>query len=179
MPPAPISSRPVWTDGFGITLPIPHSSFWLRTYAGYADGDRSEPFANFFFGGFGNNWVDHQSVQRYRQSYAFPGIELNDAAGTNYVKVLGEWTLPPLRFRRLGISSFYLTWVRTAFFGSGLLTNIDSRQDQRRLANAGAQADIRMTLLSQYRITFSVGYALAFEESFRPIDELMFSVKIL
>ena len=55
-------------------LPLKHSSLWLRSSAGYVAGDdRDEPFANFYFGGFGNNWVDHREEKRYRESRtAFP-----------------------------------------------------------------------------------------------------------
>jgi hypothetical protein len=53
--------------------------------------------------------VDHKGEKRYRAQYAFPGVELNDVAGRNYVKSMVEWNLPPLRFRRAGKPGFYLT----------------------------------------------------------------------
>ena len=72
------------------------------TRAGVAPTDRDEPFSNFFLGGFGNNWVDRGETKRYREWYAFPGFELNELGGTNFVKAMVDWNLPPLRFRRLG-----------------------------------------------------------------------------
>ena len=39
----------------GVALSSAHSSIWLRTAAGFSPQDPAEPFANFFFGGFGNN----------------------------------------------------------------------------------------------------------------------------
>ena len=51
----------------GAALPIGHSSIWLRSAGGYSPRDRSQPFANFYFGGFGNNYVDHAEVKRYRE----------------------------------------------------------------------------------------------------------------
>ncbi len=66
----------------GVALPLPHSSVWLRSAAGVADGDRNDPFANFFFGGFGNNYVDNGDVKRYRDWYALPGFGLNEVGGT-------------------------------------------------------------------------------------------------
>ena len=30
------------------------------------------------FGGFGNNYVDHGEVKRFRSYYSFPGLELNE-----------------------------------------------------------------------------------------------------
>ena len=43
------------TLDLGLPLPIHHSSIWLRTAGGHAFGEVDDPFANFFFGGFGNN----------------------------------------------------------------------------------------------------------------------------
>lgn len=163
----------------GVPLPIKHSSLWLRSSAGYADGDRLEPFANFFFGGFGNNYVDYQTEKRYRQYYSFPGVELNEIGGTNYVKTMLEWPLPPLRFRHLGTPSFYASWARLALFTSGIYTNIDSKIFDSRVANVGGQIDFRLTFLSHLNLTLSTGYARAFEKGYQPADEFMFSVKVL
>ncbi|MBA2303014.1 MAG: PD40 domain-containing protein, partial [Acidobacteria bacterium] len=69
------------TFDLGAPLPLAHSSVWLRSAAGISPGDRDEPFANFFFGGFGNNWVDRGEVKRYREYYAFPGADLNEVGG--------------------------------------------------------------------------------------------------
>ena len=61
-----------------------------------------EPFANFFFGGFGNNYVDRGDEKRYRHVESFPGVELNEIAGRNFAKATLEWNLPPWRFARAG-----------------------------------------------------------------------------
>jgi hypothetical protein len=163
----------------GVPLPLPHSSVWLRMAGGYSPGEKFEPFANFFFGGFGNNWIDWQTEKRYRQYYAFPGIELNHIAGTNFGKGLLEWNLPPLRFRHIGTTSFYMTWARVSLLGSGIITNFDDTVWRREVGNVGAQLDLRMMLLSRLRLTFSTGYALAFEKGFGPSEEFMLSVKVL
>ena len=62
----------------GASLPVGHSSIWLRTAAGLSPRDRTLPFANFFFGGFGNNYVDRGDEKRYRHLESFPGAELNE-----------------------------------------------------------------------------------------------------
>ncbi|MBA3296061.1 MAG: hypothetical protein H0U19_03935, partial [Acidobacteria bacterium] len=54
------------TFDIGTPLPLGHSSVWLRTAAGISPGSREDPFANFFFGGFGNNYVDRGNEKRYR-----------------------------------------------------------------------------------------------------------------
>ncbi len=164
---------------YGIKLPIEHSSVWLRSSVGQAFGDRNDPFANFFFGGFGNNWVDHLHEKRYREFYSFPGVELNEVGGKNFGKAMLEWNLPPIRFRRVGFPAFYFNWARTAIFTSVLRTNLDKPEFRRTLTNVGGQIDFRLVLFSNLVSTFSLGYAVAFEEN-QPTDtEFMFSLKIL
>jgi len=163
----------------GFALPLRHSSVWLRSSAGASPNDRREPFANFYFGGFGNNWVDQGEEKRYRTRDSFPGVAINDVGGRNYVKSTIEWNLPPLRFRRAGRPGFYATWARPALFAGGLVTNLDVPGARRKLANAGAQMDIRCQVLSSLDLTLSGGYALAFEEGRGVRRQAMVSLKLL
>ena len=163
----------------GVALPIRHSSVWLRSSAGFSPGSPEQPYANFFFGGFGNNWVDHGNEKRYREQHAFPGAEINEIGGRNYVKSTLEWNLPPVRFRRVGSPGFYLTWARPALFATGLVTNLDGAGGRRSLTNVGAQVDFQLTILSALDMTLSVGYAAAFEDGSRPRREAMVSLKVL
>ncbi len=163
----------------GFALPINHSSIWLRSSAGYSYGSREEPFANFYFGGFGNNYVDFQDEKRYREYYSFPGVELDEIAGTNYGKLMAEWNLPPLRFSNIGFTSFFLNYARTSLFSTAITTNVDSKEFRRSLLDFGAQIDFRFILLYHLKMTFSIGYAAAVEQYHKPSDEWMFSLKIL
>jgi hypothetical protein len=170
----------VRTDlAYGLVLPLDHSAVWLRGSAGHAFGDRDDPFANFYFGGFGNNWVDHLDIKRFREYYSFPGVEINDIGGRNYAKVLVEWMLPPVRFRRIGFTSAYLRWARTSLFSSGITTNLDSEMHKRELVNIGGQIDLRLVTFSLLESTLSFGYAAALERDRRKSDEFMVSLKIL
>ncbi len=164
---------------YGFLLPMSHSSIWLRSSAGYSVGDRDEPLANFYFGGFGNNWIDYQEQNRYREYYSFPGVELNGFGGSNYGKFMVEWTLPPLRFRRVGFTSFYLRWARLALFSSALMTNVDAPDLRRHATNVGGQIDFRLVTWSLLNSTLSFGYAVAFEENAKASTEVMVSLKIL
>jgi hypothetical protein len=172
-------SRTHGTFDVGMPLPIPHSSLWLRSAAGFSPGSRDEPFANFFFGGFGNNWVDRGDEKRYRQHYAFPGADLNEIGGRNFVKSLVEWNLPPLRFRRLGSPGFHVTWMRPAVFAGALVTNLDHDGFRRTATTTGAQLDFQLSALSTLDLMFSVGTAVAFEDGFSPRREFMISLKVL
>ena len=168
------------TFDLGVPLPLEHSSVWLRTAAGFSPGPRDEPFANFFFGGFGNNWIDRGDEKRYRAYYAFPGADLNEIGGRNFVRTTLEWNLPPLRFKRVGTPGAYLTWMRPAVFVGGLLTNLDAGGDVRReAANLGGQLDFQLTTLSTMDMMLSVGGAVAFERDVTPRREFMISFKVL
>ena len=103
----------------GFQLPIPHSSIWLRSAAGGANGDRNNTLANFYFGGFGNNYVDSGPVQRYREYYSLPGFEIDQVSGLNFVRQMVEWNLPPVIFESVGTPSFHLAWLRPAVFADG------------------------------------------------------------
>ena len=163
----------------GLAMPAGHSSIWLRTAAGFSPGNRAQPFANFYFGAFGNNWVDHRDEKRYREPYSFPGASLNEIAGRTFVKSMIEWNLPPIRFRRVGRPGFYASWARPSLFVGGLATNLDARQARRTLTDTGAQVDFRFGLLSTLELTVSAGAAVAFEDGYAPRREAMLSVKIL
>ncbi|MCH7754591.1 hypothetical protein IH970_05655 [candidate division KSB1 bacterium] len=176
---------------YGIPLPIGHSSIWLRSSAGYSFGDRDNPFANFFFGGFGNNYIDYLSEKRYREYYSFPGLELNEFGGKNYGKVMLEWNLPPIRFRRVGFTSFYFRWARIALFSSAIRTNLDGKKApnsqpqfgaKRTFFNFGSQLDFRIVMFSRLSSTLSFGFAAAVEEnqSLKDVNtEFIVSLKIL
>jgi hypothetical protein len=164
---------------YGILLPLDHSSLWFRGSGGLSSGDRTSPFANFYFGAFGNNWVDFQDVKRYRNSYAFPGIELNEIGGRNYGKGTIEWVLPPLRFRRFGFFDLYCNWSQLSLFSSAIVTNADSPDDRETRFDAGGQLDFKLVVFSRLESTFSLGYAVAFEKDQRHTSEFMFSLKIL
>jgi hypothetical protein len=167
------------TFDYGVMLPIDHSSLWLRTSAGKAFGQEDNAFGRFFFGGFGNNWVDHGEIRRYRSFYSFPGADLNAIGGSDYAKATLEWTLPPLRFRRVGVPGFYSNWARLALFTSGIVTDIERSERRREVASVGAQVDFSLVLFSTLDSTLSLGYAVARPEGGKSSDEVMISLKLL
>ena len=62
---------------------------------------------------------------------------------------------------------------------SVLVTNMDLPSVRSELANVGAQADVRFQFLIQQPLTFSVGWAKAFQDGITRDDEWMVSLKIL
>lgn len=163
----------------GWALPLGHSSFWLRSAAGFSPRERADPFANFYFGAFGNNWVDRGDEKRYREYYSFPGLGLQEIAGRNFARSTAEWNLPPVRFQHAGRPGFYLSWIRPAIFAGALGTNLDAADARTNAADAGAQLDFRFSALSVLDVTLSVGGAVAVREGSGPEREAMVSLKVL
>lgn len=164
---------------FGFALPWKHSSIWFRNAGGAAFGEPDDEFANFFFGGFGNNYVDRGEIKRYREFYAFPGFELNAIPGRNFYRGMLEWNLPPIRFERAGTPRFYLAWARPALFASSLTTNIDDDALRISAKNIGIQIDFRISFASRYQMTLSTGYAKGYGPGDFTDDEFMISLKIM
>ncbi len=169
------------TFDYGLIL-WDHSSLWFRTAAGQSFGDRTNTLASFYFGGFGNNWVDHGEVRRYRDYYSFPGVDIDDQGslgGTNFGKLTLEWDLPPLRFRRVGLPIAYANWARLALISSGVVTNVDDGSLRQKALSVGAQLDVKLVLFSSLESTLSGGFAAAVRPDQRRTREWMVSLKIL
>ncbi len=169
-----------WAElDLGFPLPITHSSLWLRPSAGYSWGDRENTLSNFYFGAFGNNWIDYEEARRFRDSSSFPGLEINELEAGNFAKLLVEWELPPLRFERAGVPNLYLTWLSPSLFGSAIRTDLDDSSLRRDLFNVGAQVDLKLVIFTNLSSTLSLGYARAYESGRPSSGEYMISLKIL
>jgi hypothetical protein len=164
----------------GFLLPLDHSSVWFRAAAGsFMGGDRNDPFARSYFGGFGNNWVDYRGIKQFRNTESFPGLEINQVGGATYGKAQVEWMSPPFRFRKVGVPSAYLRWAGLSAFAAGLVTDFDDGSTRRGYVSVGAQADLRLITLSHLESTFSVGVATAAGEGIRRRSALMASFKLM
>ncbi|WP_157615271.1 hypothetical protein [Rhizobacter sp. Root404] len=163
----------------GYALPWGHSSVWSRTAFGAASGDRSNPLANFYFGGFGNNRIDDGEVKRYRDYDAMPGFRLNEIAGLSFVRQMVEWNLPPLVFESAGMPAFHATWLRPAVFASALWTDPGRATLRKRYTSIGTQLDLRFSVLHWYEMILSAGVAVGSERGGRTGHEWMVSLKIM
>ncbi|MBT8053941.1 MAG: hypothetical protein HKN57_13635 [Xanthomonadales bacterium] len=164
---------------FGFALPIKHSSIWFYNSAGLSGGDRDNSLANWYFGSFGNNYVDDGEVKRYRSFYSFPGFDIDSIDGQDFAKSVMEWNLPPLTFREVGTPSFYLTWVRAALFAGALVTDLGNSRYKETYYSVGAQADFHFTVVHRYPMRLSFGYAQGYIDGDKYDTEWMISLKIL
>ena len=144
-----------------------------------SDGSETNPYTYFYFGGFGNNYVDNGSVKRYRDYYSFPGFEINELAGKEYYRTMLEWNLPPVRYRNVGNPGFYLTHMRPAIFASSLVTDSDNGVFEGEYENIGFQLDFKFMVMHRLSMTLSVGYAKSFIGGSDYDDEWMLSLKIM
>jgi hypothetical protein len=164
---------------FGFALPWRHSSIWLYNSAGVADGDRDNSLANWFFGAFGNNYVDDREIKRYREFYSFPGFDIDRIHGQDFAKSMLEWNLPPVIFSDVGTPSFFLTWMRASLFAGALITDISDDKYEETYASLGAQVDFQFTIVHRLPMTFSIGYAQGYVDGKKFDTEWMLSLKIL
>ena len=167
----------VWGEyTHGFLLPLRNSSLWLRSYAGRAFGNQSDTFANFYFGAFGNNWIDKGEISRYREYYSFPGAQLDEIGAQSFAKGQAEWDLTPIHFRDFGSTKLYFNWARLALFTTGLWANPGANQSG--YADVGGQVDVRMVAFSQIKSTLSTGFAAAHDRAGHTGTEFMFSLRI-
>lgn len=158
---------------------IRNTSFWIRNSIGQSLGNKGSSFSTFYFGGFRNNYVDWQPADQYRKILAFPGIEIDEIGGRNFIKTMAELNLKPIRLRNAGTTWFYPTYIKSSFFGTHLLLNPDDDPLRRNAYNAGAQIDLELVFFSYLKTTWSAGYARKFEDHLSPGEQWMFSVKLL
>jgi hypothetical protein len=163
---------------FGFALPLPHSSLWLRSAAGTVNGDPRIAVANFYFGGFGNNYVDDGSIKRFRDYDSLPGFGIDAVSAQRFVREMAEWDLPPYIFASVGTPSFYLTWLRPSLFVAGLFAD-PGTPTRTEYTTAGGQVDLSFSVLHRYNMTLSAGYAVGYQESRRNGNEWMLSLKIM
>ena len=172
----------VGTFDFGMPLPINHSSVWLRTGAATSAGERTDPLANFYLGGFGNNYVDNEEnggAQRYRELMSMPGFDLDALSGQSFLKATLEWCLPPWRYAAFGTPGMYVSWARPELFASVLETDPGDHTYRRDSSDVGAQLDFQMHVMHRLPMMLSVGIAQGYGGGGLGRTEFMLSFQVL
>ena len=153
---------------------------WQPTIlSGSASGESSNSLANFYFGGFQNNYVDNREVKRYRQAETFPGFGIDAVGGQRYLKSVLEWNAPPIRFEAVGNPGFYLSYIRPALFAGELVIDNSLAGGRRTYTDAGFQLDFNISVLNHLPMMLSLGYARGFESGEKVDDEWLVSLKVL
>jgi hypothetical protein len=170
------------TYDVGFPLPLDHSSIWLRTGASISAGAPTDPLANFYLGGFGNNYVDTElngGAQRYRQVLSMPGFGIDALSGKSLVKGMLEWCLPPVRFAALGSPGFYVSWARPELFVGAVETDVGTSATRQSDRDIGAQVDFQLHVMHRQPMMLSVGAARGFGGGGFGTTEFMVSLQVL
>ena len=164
----------------GFPLPLAHSSIWLRGALGITNGNPNNSVANFYFGAFGNNYVDNREIKRYQKYSSMPGFDIDQVGAQRFAKTTLELNLPPLLFENVGMPVMHATWLRPSAFVSTLWADPDHSSSLRqRFSSVGLQTDMRISVFHWSNVTLSAGFAAGFQGSRHVSNELMFSLKIL
>jgi hypothetical protein len=166
----------------GFPLPLDHFSIWLRTGASASSGNITDPLANAYLGGFGNNYVDsaaHGGAQRYRALLSMPGFALDALQGKTLAKAQLEWCLPPLRFEALGSPGFFVSWARPEVFVTALETNFAESAYRQSASDVGAQLDFQLHVMHRQTMILSAGVAQGFGGGGLGTTEFMVSLQVL
>jgi hypothetical protein len=162
----------------GTGLPWDHASIWTYNSAGVQGGTKTNALDYFFFGAFGNNYVDDREIKRYRDFDSFPGFGIDELDARAYLKSTEEFNFPPIRFEDAGTPSFYLNSIRTAAF-AGILDSDPGSPDSRTVEDVGFQMDWNFTVAVHLPMTLSIGDAIGAEDGRVKRNEIMVSLKIL
>jgi hypothetical protein len=162
----------------GTALPFPNSSIWLYAHAGDVEGRRASPLAAFYFGAFGNNYVDDRTEKRYREMESFPGFDIDEIAARRFAKLTGEINLPPVRFAEVGTPAFYLSYVRPAAF-AGVMETAAQDGSSHRYYDLGAQLDFNFTVALRLPMVLSAGAAAGWADGRYRKTEWLVSLKIM
>jgi hypothetical protein len=172
---------PQWTGSaaWGWPLGTRHASAWLHLAAGGGTGPTTNPFSSFYFGGFGNNYVDFREPKRYHNNESLPGFEINEIAARSFARGMLEANLPPLIFESAGMPAFYANWLRPSVFVARLVTDPLHSDRRAHHDSIGAQCDVRFSVLHWSEVTLSVGYARGIRDGRRAGSEWMVSLRLL
>jgi len=161
----------------GFLLPVRNTSLWLRSSIGQSFGKSDKSNSYFYFGGFGNNYLDFRAAEQYREMSSFPGVEIDALSALNYGKLSMELNFKPIRFRKLGFKGLYSTYARFTAFGMGLFANVTGEQPFNDYYASGIQLDMEVVMFSLLKSTLSFGYSKAYQTGL-PNDQFMISLKL-
>ncbi len=153
-----------------------HNVYILSLSGGYQSINKYLPFAQFYFGSFGNREIDCDPVKQYRETFSFPGVEPYAVSSHQFIKLSLENNFPPVRFYSLSFFNHFLSHIDYSIFSQLLVSEFNS---QNTFANAGIQLNLIFDHWYNIETTFSVGYAKSFRKFNCYDDEVMISFKLL
>jgi len=86
----------------------PHNVWMFKFAAGLRHTKKDMAIGRFYFGGFGNRYLENESPMQYRKVFRFPGRRIYSLPGKHFVKFMLENKLPPVWFSSLYIGQHAL-----------------------------------------------------------------------
>jgi hypothetical protein len=151
-----------------------HNVLQLKFSAGYRQTQRDVAIGYFYFGGFGNRYVEPAQVKQYRKVFRFPGLSIYSLPTDRFGKVMIEHNLPPLRFGNAYLGQHYLSYIDFSWYSQGLVIN--SPYDKN-WVDLGAQLNFHFKHLYNFDTAISFGAARAWSGNSRT-DEFFISLKL-
>ncbi len=139
-----------------------HNVLHTQVAAGYLHTEEGLGLGQFYFGGFGNQYLEDKPVKQYRDSFRFPGIPIHSVSVDRFAKVMVEHNLPPWRFRNLSVGRHYLSHIDATWFTQGLFAGSPRGS---LWWNWGAQINLVFKHWSNLETTLSAGLAQAWHRA--------------
>lgn len=136
----------------------PHNIIMLNLSAGIRHVIDYMPQGKFYFGGFGNRYLENDPVEQYRKVFRFPGIPIYSIPAKQFGKITIENKLPPLRFGKACLGHHYLSHLDATIFAQGLAIE---RNWQSTWIDLGAQINFQLKHWYNLESTISLGLARA------------------
>jgi hypothetical protein len=137
-----------------------HNTLHWKLAGGYHYDNVKVIQSRFYFGGFGNREVENTDVKQYRKVFRLPGIPIYNLSATQFVKILLENNLPPIRFDFLSIGNHYLSHIDASVYSQFLYAGIEKFESWYDL---GGQVNIVFKHWFNLESTFSAGIAKAWK----------------
>ncbi len=157
------------------TFLFPHNIFHLKLAAGYVQKNNNLDQAHFFFGGFGNRYVEDSPVKQYRDVLRFPGIPIYSLLSDKFGKLLIEENFPPVRFYNVSIGEQFLNYIDMSIYSENLFTKSDKYKNY---TDAGGQINFVFRHWFNLESTLSAGIAKAWYGKTNSWDWFL-SIKLL
>lgn len=145
-----------WDNYFNILFP--HNTMHIQFASGYHVDNKNLRQARFYFGGFGNRYVENEDVKQYRKVFRFSGIPIYSMEAERFIKIMIENNLPPLRFANLSFSQHFINHIDASIYSQAIIAKSDAAE---KWINIGLQGNIVFKHWFNLESTFSAGIAKA------------------
>ncbi len=132
---------------------VPHNILHIKLSGGYRHTKSDMAIGKFYFGGFGNRYLETEKPKQYGKVFRFSGIPIYDLPTDRFLKCLLEHNLPPYRPGKPHLGHHYLSYIDFSWYGQGLWVNAQ-------------RSDLWYSIGTQLNLTFKHWYNLESTLSF-------------